>query len=344
MRRHRVRAWLIAVVFTSLTTYSASAEDGVSAAKTLLLLPSPCDTGEGSVPYVIDDGTLALLRVELSPAHVRVVNEAEVAAKHNGEDVIRLSVCGDRAYLARVTFAGAQDTQTVDLSGLLGGARARTLALVLSGLLSTNETPSPPPPEVERTLERPSRSILDPELKPPPPAPIIPPPRIEIGASAETRTYPAPNTSMYGLRLMTRFPRYVVGAVALLSRKTQEVGVVSLGVVAGAVGYALFRRASQPSLGLDLLGELGATWVSGSAVAASSTERRIALHASAGLSPWLHLRLSQRWITTVALFAGYSRGLQTHVASERVVTSHGPFVGISLGAAFRGTPSQVPPR
>lgn len=156
------------------------------------------------------------------------------------------------------------------------------------------------------------------------------------------RTYPAPNTVMYGLHLMARFPRYVIGAVALLSREKQEARVVALGMAAGTVGYALVRRARHPSLGLDLFGELGATWASGSAISAATTGRRTALHASAGLSPWLHVRLSQRWITAVALLVGYSRGLQANIASERVATSHGPFIGISLGGAFRGKASRLP--
>ena len=342
MHRRVVRVWLTALVISALTSFGASAQKSVPGVPPLLLLLAGCGAAEGAVPYIVGDNMLALLRVELSPAQVLVVREAEWSPAAHGQDIMRLSVCGDHANVARVTGTGIQDAQEVDLSGLTEGARARTLALVLSGLGSTTEARTTPTPQAERPPTQPSRSILDPELKPRPPSPLVRQPGTELGAGVEMRTYPAPNTVIYGLRLTARFPRYVVGALALASRETQAVGVVSLAVVAGTVGYALVRRARNPSLGLDLSGELGATWASGSAFSAASAEQRTALHTSAGLSPWLHVRLSPHWITTVALFAGYSRGLQAHIASERVATSHGPFIGIAWSIAFRSIPSRVP--
>lgn len=345
MHRYGVRAFLTAVVVSALMPFSAYAQESVPNTPPLLLLLSACNTDEGAVPYVLDDSMLALLRVELSPAQVLVVREPEVSATAQEKVIIRLSVCGDHATVARVSRTRTQDAQAVDLSGLTGGARARTLVLVLSGLGSATEASAPPTPEAKRPLNQPSGSILDPELRPhQPPAPLARPPGIVLGGGAEMRTYPAPNTILYGLRLSARLPRYAVGAVALLSREAQETGVVSLGVVAGTVGYALVRRARNPSLGLDLFGELGATWASGGAFTSAGAERRTALHTSAGLSPWLHVRLSAHWIATVALLVGYSRGLQAHIASERVVTSHGPFIGISVGCAFGSRSSPMSER
>jgi len=245
----------------------------------LLLVLAECGTAEDEGADAVRDRTLALMRMELAPEALLVLRESEFQrAFHQGALWLRL--CGDEASIARFSSRGLEDVREVALSGLMEGARARTLALVLSGLgpLADEALPTPTP------MSRPP----PPQIQPVP----VSTPRAEPGAESWTelegtlasRSYFSPLTVLYGPRLGVRFGRFALGAVALLGREADHRQAAFVGAAGASLGCTLVRSSRNPSVGIDLLGEIGSTWTTGSAVSEANRARRVALWVTTGLT------------------------------------------------------------
>ncbi len=300
----------------------------------VVLVLAPCAPTDASAA-LMDEEVLALMRVELAPAQLLVIHDL-TAPSQVTESALWLRICGVKASVARLTAQGPTQAQEIDLSDLSDSARARTVALVLSGLGSVRES------SVELTpQEQPVRSALDPELAATPTAAPTAEPRrrerqgepLELAALGEVRVFQAPFTVVYGPNLSVRSDRYRVGAVALFSRDVDDSGG-SLNCAAGSFGYTLLRRAAAPRLGLDLIGELGLTWAVGGVFAKADARARRALWAAAALSPWLRIPIGRGFSASVSLATGYARGLRSIVDSTPVASTHGPFAAVSLGGTW----------
>jgi hypothetical protein len=288
---------------------------------------------EASIP---SERLLELARAELAPRTVRPV-DAESGAH---ELVAQVRLCDGSPDRARLIVRGHRVVErTLDLSGVDGDARARTVAVALAEIaasvaredvdtgqstMARGGAPLDGPPNPEQgdrfTREPPLERTRagDPTM---------------IGAGLVLREHILPHTLLLGPGISLAGDRLMGEVLVVTARHEQAAGTVEVSTALGGVALTVLGSRGAPSISLRIRAELGVAWASGTpATIGGRGQTAVAPQGDAQLEFALRVRVTRKTTLELRVSSGYASGLVAESNGVAAASTHGVFLGATLAA------------
>jgi hypothetical protein len=292
---------------------------------------SVAQCAEASVP---SEQLLELARAEMAPRSVRPAG----GDPGTHEVVAHIVLCDGSPDRARLVAEGHRRVErTMDLSDVVGDARARTLAVALAEMVASAAEEKP---DVGPSIAAADREPIEPKragtyrAAPAPPVERTrPSTETLVGAGLAVREHVLPSTLLLGPSISIGGDSLLGDLLVVTASHQAPRGTVTLSTALAGMALTVLARRGAPTLALRIRAELGVAWASGTpASGGAQGKTAVAPQGDVQAEFALRARVTGKTLLELRFSGGYASGLVAESDGIAVASSQGAMLGAAMAA------------